>query len=179
MPHTILNIPYHLFRPYSSISKWVQLFNLVTFEGTICNRVHFPSGWNQPSRPNRLTISLEMTLFLLLSPGLILLRTFSLLDRLLTMFTLKVKQCCFKQHSKGEWKNNKFDLEISLLPKSKLELKKLEHFFFKMCHNLVFMERETFDTFSTLIFSTYSPGSKLNSRNLPLQLRTDLRGVPG
>ena len=128
----------------------------------------------QPSRRKRLTISLAMTLFLLLSPGLILLRTFSLLDRLLTMFTLKVKQCCFKQHSKGEWKNNKFDLEISLLPKSKLELKKLEHFFFKMCHNLVFMERETFDTFSTLIFSTYSPGSKLNSRNLPTPIMNGL-----
>ena len=92
------------------------------------------------------------------------------------MFTLKVKQCCFKQHSKGEWKNNKFDLEISLLPKSKLELKKLEHFFFKMCHNLVFMERETFDTFSTLIFSTYSPGSKLNSRNLPAPITNGLEG---
>ena len=130
----------------------------------------------QPSRPNRLTISLEMTLFLLLSPGLILLGTFSLLDRLLTIFTLNVKQCCFKQHSKEEWKNNKFDLEISLLPKSKLELKKLEHFFFKMCHNLVFMERETFDTFSTLIFSTYSPGSKLNSRNLPAPITNGLEG---
>ena len=106
---------------------------------------------------------------------LILLWTFSLLDRLLTIFTLNVKQCCFKQHSKGEWKNNKFDLEISLLPKSKLELKKLEHFFFKMCHDLVFMKRETFDTFSTLIFSTYSPGSKLNSRNLLTPIMNELK----
>ena len=83
---------------------------------------------NQVLLRSWLTISLEMRLPLLFTPGMILLRYFSLLDRFFTMLTLNVEQNYFKQHSKDKRKINKNDLQISHLPNSKLELNFLAHF---------------------------------------------------
>jgi len=69
-----------------------------------------------------------MRLPLLFTPGMILVRYFSLLDRFFTMLTLNVEQNYFKQHSKDKQKINKNDLQISHLPNSKLELNFLAHF---------------------------------------------------